>query len=333
MKTMISAVTYIATIKGMQAHNIPLKQLQIPMDRFRKLDGDLVDVHEWENAWKFAEKFINDQPEFPTLVANAIPEGEFGLLEHMAASAPSVRSILKLLPTKFNLGILGTKVEVVFPKNNEHSIRVRIFSPQEIEPKIKMIHDEFIIANFIKFGLRINPGKAPLRVYLRQKKGRSNHEKIWNCSVVYNSKCPGIDLDPIDVDHQLKTRNLTLHDLLLSIYDKLYSIYSSKDFELSIRHSVREALKTNDVTAKLISKRMGISERTLFRFLATTSGRSFQDIVDEIRIEESEWMLNSKKYKLVEIASKVAFADQSSWSRFFKKHKGISPGKFLKNKI
>jgi AraC-like DNA-binding protein len=69
---------------------------------------------------------------------------------------------------------------------------------------------------------------------------------------------------------------------------------------------------------------LGISERTLHRRLSE-SETSFQDVLDQFRIEVSERHLRQGKLDLAAVALVLAFSDQAAWNRFFRRLRNMSP--------
>lgn len=69
---------------------------------------------------------------------------------------------------------------------------------------------------------------------------------------------------------------------------------------------------------------MGMSGRTLQRKLADQDA-VFQDLVDQSRRELSERLLRTTQYPLVEIAFLTGFAEQSGFTRAFKRWAGQTP--------
>ena len=64
---------------------------------------------------------------------------------------------------------------------------------------------------------------------------------------------------------------------------------------------------------------------TLFK---KTSGSSFKEYVNMVRIEESKRLLTNTDYSLLDIAIAVGFEDQSYFSKVFKRYTGLSPKHF-----
>ena len=70
---------------------------------------------------------------------------------------------------------------------------------------------------------------------------------------------------------------------------------------------------------------LGVSERTLQRRLAE-DGRSFTDVLEEFRREESARLLCDRKLALTEIATRLGYAEQTSFTRAFRRWTGSTPG-------
>lgn len=64
---------------------------------------------------------------------------------------------------------------------------------------------------------------------------------------------------------------------------------------------------------------------TLFK---NTTGTSFKNYLNKIRIEESKLLLSNTDYSIIDIAIAVGFEDQSYFSKVFKKYTGTTPKQF-----
>ncbi|MDY7096918.1 MAG: AraC family transcriptional regulator ligand-binding domain-containing protein [Pseudomonadota bacterium] len=73
-----------------------------------------------------------------------------------------------------------------------------------------------------------------------------------------------------------------------------------------------------------VARAIGMSARTLQRKLSEESA-VFQDLVDEARRELAERLLRTTRYPLVEIAFLTGFAEQSGFTRAFKRWSGKTP--------
>ena len=73
-----------------------------------------------------------------------------------------------------------------------------------------------------------------------------------------------------------------------------------------------------------IAGRLAMSGRTLQRKLAE-QGLSFQSLIDEARRELAEELLRDSRIPLADVAFLTGFADQSAFTRAFKRWAGQTP--------
>ncbi|MEP4196099.1 MAG: helix-turn-helix domain-containing protein [Aliishimia sp.] len=73
-----------------------------------------------------------------------------------------------------------------------------------------------------------------------------------------------------------------------------------------------------------IAKILALSERTLSRRLSE-EGLNFQDIVDDARKRSAKALMENTELSLTEISYRLGFADQSSFTRAFRRWSGSSP--------
>lgn len=77
-------------------------------------------------------------------------------------------------------------------------------------------------------------------------------------------------------------------------------------------------------TLSLIASELGISARTLQRRLSD-QGHSFQGVVDMARQDLAQRLLRETDYSLAEVAFLTGFAEQSGFTRAFKRWAGQTP--------
>ncbi len=73
---------------------------------------------------------------------------------------------------------------------------------------------------------------------------------------------------------------------------------------------------------------LNVSPRYLAQVTRNIAGRSPKYIIDERIVSEVAAMLSSTTYPLKDVAMRLGFSSQAHLSRFFKKHKGISPTEY-----
>jgi hydroxymethylpyrimidine/phosphomethylpyrimidine kinase len=86
-----------------------------------------------------------------------------------------------------------------------------------------------------------------------------------------------------------------------------------------------------DVT--FYAEQLNVSPRYLGQVTRRVSGRSPKSIIDERIVTEVAAMLTASHCPLKEVAQRLGFSSQAHLSRFFKKHKGVSPTEYQHKKL
>lgn len=88
---------------------------------------------------------------------------------------------------------------------------------------------------------------------------------------------------------------------------------------------------TPSITIEEVASRMKCDKRDLSKYINTVLSSNFNSWINQLRIEEVERLINSRKeLSLTEISDKTGFADLPMMSRYFKKFKGVSPSEYKK---
>lgn len=118
--------------------------------------------------------------------------------------------------------------------------------------------------------------------------------------------------------------------LLLSVLEDharrlLAELPAGEDLAARVRDAIAPSLPEGEVTASAVARRLAMSERTLQRRLRE-HGASFGQLLDDTRLRVAKAHLADPSLSLAEVAWLVGFADQSTFSRAFKRWSGKPPG-------
>jgi AraC-like DNA-binding protein len=105
---------------------------------------------------------------------------------------------------------------------------------------------------------------------------------------------------------------------------ELARLADENSLEKRVRLAVAQLLSEGVPTLSLIASKLGMSARTLQRRLSDR-GQSFQKLVDLARQELAQQLLRDTEYSLAEIAFLTGFAEQSGFTRAFKRWAGQTP--------
>ena len=278
----------------------------------------------WNGIWETARK-LDPRPEMPTMAAQNVPFGMFGALDYLAGSSETVRGALLSLADHFSSVSTGTEIELDFSVPDAGTVRLINTTAGSIE------NDEFTVAMIVaRFSGMREPRFRPERVYLtRPALKELPHERLFDAPVVYGAPHAGFDISEAMLNLELATADPRLHVTLSELSRKMgFSAGLENRFEIAVRSRLRSLMPRNQAVAERVAASLGMSERTLHRRLDQMN-TSFQEILDQFRIEESERHLLQGGLQLTEIALTLGFADQTSWSRFFRRMRGTSPRAWL----
>lgn len=136
--------------------------------------------------------------------------------------------------------------------------------------------------------------------------------------------------DALHLPVAVLTRRTRLADVGLSSYllAQLDDLHRERGGERSVVERVRAAVADtlcDGVPSKAeVANRLAISERTLHRRLAD-HGTTFQEVTDEVRLDIACSLLTEGDRQLGEVAFFTGFAEQSAFTRAFKRWTGRTP--------
>lgn len=148
---------------------------------------------------------------------------------------------------------------------------------------------------------------------------------FFGCPVHY-----GAEQDGIEIDDELLRAGNRLGDRRISEFfdshleEALAEITAKSALVRRVRDEISPALSEGVPAMSDVAKRMGMSARTLQRKLASED-EAFMDIVESVRREVAERLLARSDYSLAEVAFLTGFAEQSTFTRAFKRWTGETP--------
>ena len=77
-----------------------------------------------------------------------------------------------------------------------------------------------------------------------------------------------------------------------------------------------------------VARHVGISEPYLSKLFKKVTGRTFQDYLNTLRVEEAKRLLRETDYLLTDIAIACGFSNQSYFAKIFKKCTGLQPKQY-----
>lgn len=94
-----------------------------------------------------------------------------------------------------------------------------------------------------------------------------------------------------------------------------------------VAHHYAEPLRLEEV-----ARQVGLSPSYFSGLFRRCTGMRFIDYVNQVRVRESKRLLSGSDFAIVDIAVALGFGDQSYFSKVFKKHTGVSPKQYRREK-
>lgn len=129
--------------------------------------------------------------------------------------------------------------------------------------------------------------------------------------------------------------------LLFAFILEVSHIYSGQEVEvaLSRKHELTDGFfrllhhyYKVERTASFYAGRLCITDKHLLRTVKEVTGHTFYFWVSDFIIKEAKLLLKSTEKSVTEIAEELKLPNSSFFARFFKKHTGMSPMQFRKEK-
>lgn len=218
--------------------------------------------------------------------------------------------------------ITPKKIDSIFGKE-EKFIRTLIEADKEkaqyeLEALLKLIRNS-------------NPGRLD-KIY------SSYMEIIYIIIKFINEKCYdtvevfGQNLDFYDIIAKFETQE-EINEWIKDITDIVVT-YLKEKRDVKVNRAilrVQEFIRNNynnDLTLKMASDFVGLSESHLSNIFTKKTGQTFTDYLTSVRIEKAKELLETTNLKVYEVGVSIGYANVEHFSRVFKKFTGLSPNNY-----
>ncbi len=151
------------------------------------------------------------------------------------------------------------------------------------------------------------------------------YEAHFGCPVRFESGRDALLVSEASLDVPNRLGDATIAQFFdRHLEQELAKIADEANLGRRVRMAVAQLLSEGVPSVSLIANNLGMGARTLQRRLSE-QGESFQNLVDQARRELSQQLLRESDYSLAEIAFLSGFAEQSGFTRAFKRWSGQTP--------
>ncbi len=154
---------------------------------------------------------------------------------------------------------------------------------------------------------------------------RAEHERVFQAPVVFGSHWNAMLIDAEFLSLKQPPVNRYVFGVLSERADALLkSLENSRTMRGRVESLLMSILHTGDTSMDMISGKLGVSRRTLYRHLKD-EGVTFEQLLDELRHKLALHFMSGKRVSVNETAYLVGFSDPAAFSRAFKRWTGASP--------
>ena len=120
-----------------------------------------------------------------------------------------------------------------------------------------------------------------------------------------------------------------LQEAIDAFTDCMFEHIPSKNSEL-IKKAIRYISKNyaNSLTLELVANQVHLNPTYFSTLFKQSTGSSFKEYLNMVRVEESKRLLANTDYSLIDIAIATGFEDQSYFTKVFKRYTGLTPKQF-----
>lgn len=281
-----------------------------------------------DGLWAAAATRAGD-PELALRAAERLEFGAYRVIDHLAAHAPSLGRALERIATYFAL--VDPRAQLELDASDPAACRIRFRSAVAGLPIPLPAAEYTFAALLLRTRASLGFDFRPVRVEFAAPAPASQaaHERVFACPITFAAPDHAMWLARADCDRAPARRP---DPSLFAVLDQHAALLHAglpplDQFLASVADAIRVELDHGDATLARVGKRLGMSGRTLQRRLEEHGAR-FGALVDEASADRARALLRDPGLGLGEIAFLLGFADQSAFTRAFKRWTGITPGRW-----
>lgn len=158
------------------------------------------------------------------------------------------------------------------------------------------------------------------------------YDEWFQCPVAFRADFDGVVFPARLLDYPLAGADPGLNELMEREARQLLAEYDIKaNLINAVRSQIYRRLADGEPAMEEVAAELGMSARTLQHRLRQ-QGMTFQEVFDGLRRSLAELYLRDDALSLTEIALLLGFAEQSSFTRAFRRWRGMSPAAWRRSR-
>jgi AraC-like DNA-binding protein len=300
---------------------------ELGLDREQLADPELrIPATTADALWQAVAARIDD-PNLALKAAEQLPFGAYRVIDHLAAHAQTIGAAFERVAAYFPL--IDPRARITITQHDDrHEVALGSTLPGTT---LRRQAAEYTFAALL---LRIRTGSgldfAPTRVRFATAAPGSiaELERVFGCPLEFDADRHALEFGDADWTRRCLRADASLFEVLDQHAAMLLAaLPPASPLVAQLREAIAAELSTGEPTLARIGKRLGMSGRTLQRRLDDEQLR-FGAVVDEVEAEFAKARLADASLAICEVAFMLGFADQSAFTRAFKRWTGMTPGRW-----
>jgi len=199
-----------------------------------------------------------------------------------------------------------------------------------VAPQFREFCHERSLASATRFLTDMSPSLLPIariESVLDRPPGWMDCEQVLGAPVIFGAPVTRWILKAEAAQAPLPMASPLLEETYRSLCARLIEEASVSDDMVGQLYSLLVRAGRGLPSAAEAGRQLGMSERTLHRRLAG-QGLSFGSVLDQVREQRAVYLLDNSRLSIERVAEILGFAETASFSRAFKRWKGMSPLQF-----
>jgi len=275
----------------------------------------------------------NPNPAFALIAGENIPLGEFGVLDYICSSSPTVYVSFTKLQRYFNI-LLHPSIKFNFTVTDEKAC-LELSIETEISRRVEWYLQEAVEFTFSHLLNRLRTKTEfyaiPTKLCFSHSRPEyvDEYSRIFQSDIIFDAPQNLMYFDSKILElKQTKTEDSKLHELVSTMAESaLKKITNSSDIENKILKILGNEIQNGKPTINLIADKLFISRQTLHRKLAN-NGTTYTDLIDKYRKNLAQTYLRDSSITLDEISLLLGYSNTSAFHRSFKRLTGASPNTY-----
>jgi AraC-like DNA-binding protein len=299
-----------------------LRAAGIPVER-AQISGSRIQRDAVMRLWELAAEATGDQS-IGLVIGSQMRPTSFYALSMAFLTCETLRDSLELICRYYRV-IVTVPLQLDLEVNTDTVVlRTRYKDPDY--PFLSIPFDSFIASIVALCRMAATHDFHPLKVRIKiPDNGRSaDYERIFNAPIEFNAGVNELVFDRTEVDAPLPGRSVDILDANDRVLENYLAVLNPDEVATDVRKILLSLLPSGKFSRELVASHLHMSTSTLQRRLRDEN-TNFQELMDNTRRSLAIDYVKERQQSLGDVTFLLGFANQSNFSRAFRRWTGLSP--------